>query len=64
MDELGFIESLLCCCILFSDEPEERNYKRKIDNSCNSKDFSSSITSTIPVTYGTLINDNDHIKRQ
>lgn len=57
MDELEFIESLLCCCILFSDESKERNYKRKNNNN-------NSCTSTVPVIYGTLINDNIHIKRE
>ena len=55
MDDCDFIESLLCCCLLFSDEPYNNN-SNKVTSSTKNNNF--------PVVYGTLVNENNRIKRE
>jgi len=54
MDDCDFIESLLCCCLLLSDEPYDNS--NKVTSSTKNNNF--------PVVYGTLVNENNRIKRE
>lgn len=57
MDECDFIESFLCCCILLSDESYDDNSTKVTSSKRNN-------SNNIPIAYGTLINGDNHIKRE
>ena len=61
MDDCDFIESFLCCCILFSDESYNDNSNKVTSSGRNN---STSVTNNFPVVYGTLINEDNRIKRE